>query len=86
MGCNSECFSDGADRVRHDTTHLFIRGRVPCRWRCVDRVLGEELALGFPYQMCSRLVDRVVGGLYLPVICNQGSPSNRGVGYSTGYI
>jgi hypothetical protein len=30
--------------------------------------------------MCGRLVDRVVGGLYPPVICNQGIPSDRGGG------
>ena len=33
MGCNSRRSSDGANRVDRDPTHLFIRGKVPCRRR-----------------------------------------------------
>ena len=42
--------------------------------------------LEFPFRTCTRLVDHTVGGLYLPVICNRGSPSGRGVANSIGYV
>ena len=81
MGCNSRQSSDGTNRVHHDPTHLFTLLASQSIASCL---VGG--CWGSPFQMRGRLMDGFVGGLHPPVICNRGSPSDRGVGDSTGYI